>query len=799
MNGLSQDIRFGVRQLLRQRGASLVALLTLALGIGVSTAIFSVIDATMLRPLPYPSPEQLVTVSADEVGADGRVSRPTPSMEDLRRWQQATDVFSSVAGAGQAFRGRIANGPEPERLRVAHYTEDYLSMHGVSPILGRGFSREDTEPGAPLVALLGYGYWQSRFGGRTDVLGETVRLDEDVATIVGVMPASFSPTTPIATPLQIPTNMFSRRGTGRLSVYARLQPGVTVEQAAERLSARMPPVESRDGTLREVRAAVTSRLDTAISRAATTINVLAGAVALILVIAAVNVAGLLLARGAARQSELAVRASLGAGRGRLIRQLLTESLVLAVPAALVGVLLAWLTLDLIVVNLPLSIPGDSPVAVNLKVLGLTTLLLVPTTLFFGLIPAIRLSRVRIASVMARGSRQVGSSLSHRGGQALIAAEIALAVVLVAGAGLMIRSFMRITAIDLGFEPTGLMTMEVLPLDRDPAAHRTYYWNLQERLRTMPGIESVGIVDNFPLMGGGSYTGVTAAGRSVGTTVFQMTPGYLETIGAQLREGRLPSASDFTSGFRGVVVNEAGARALFSEGGAIGHEITRSGPDKLPWTIIGVIDDLRHGGPLADTEDMRGLQVYFPLEPDERDLAQAMTVVVRPAGGKGGLADRLRQAAQEVGPRVLVERIRTGEELFGGTVRTPQRRMTLLALLGGLGLTLALVGVYGMTSYAVTRRTGEIGVRMAFGAQPFQVVATMLRGAALPILVGTVLGVGGALLATRVIESFLFDTPPRDPVTLAAVAATLVLTGCLAALVPALRAARIDPALTLRAE
>jgi putative ABC transport system permease protein len=799
VNGLSQDIRFGVRQLVRQPGASLVALLTLALGIGVSTAIFSVIDATMLRPLPYPDPEQLVTVGADEVGADGRVSRPTPSMEDLRRWQQATDVFSLVAGAGQAFRGRIADGPEPERLRVAHYTEDYLSMHGVSLILGRGFTREDTEPGAPLVALLGYGYWQSRFGGRSDVLGETIRLDEDVAMIVGVMPAWFSRTTPIATPLQIPANMHSRRGTGRLSVYGRLQPGITVEQAAERLSAQMPPVESRDGTLRDARARVTSRLESATSRASTTINVLAGAVALILVIAAVNVAGLLLARGAARQAELAVRASLGAGRGRLVRQLLTESLVLAVPAAALGVLLAWLTLDLIVASLPLSIPGDSPVALNLTVLVLTTALLVPTTLLFGLLPAIRLSRVRLGSVMARGSRQGGSSLSHRSGQALIAAEIAMAVILVAGAGLMIRSFMRITAIELGFEPAGLMTMEVLPLDRDPAAHRTYYWNLQERLRTIPGIESVGIVDNFPLMGGGSYTGVSAEGRpAVGAVVFQMTPGYLETIGAKVIYGRLPTASDFTSGFRAVMINQSGARALFPDGGALGRDIARQGEEEQ-WTIIGVIDDLRHGGPLADTEDMRGVQVYFPLQPDARDLVRAMTIVVRPVGGTAGLADRLRQAAQEVGPRVIVERIRTAEELFGQTVVTPRRRMTLLVLLGGLGLILALVGVYGMTSYAVSRRTREIGVRMAFGAQPSQVVARMLRDAALPILLGAALGLGGAMLATRVIESFLFETAPRDPVTLATVAGALVLTGCLAALVPALRAARVDPALTLRTE
>ena len=799
MDALVRDIRYGIRQLLRQPGSSLVAILTLALGIGVSTAIFSVIDATMLRPLPYPEPEQLVTVGVEIVRPDGRTSRPTPSMEDLRAWQASTDVFSAVAGSGSAFRGRIADGPQPERLRVAHYTEDYLPMHGVAPVLGRPFSRSDTEPGAPLVALLGYGYWQSRFGGREDVIGQTVRLDADVATIIGVLPAWFNPTTPVATPLQIPVKEITRRGTGRVSVYARLQPGMTVEQAGERLSGRMKGMALPDGSVRDVRARVESRLETMTSRYRTTVDVLAGAVALILIIAAVNVAGLLLARGAARHAELAVRASIGANRRRLIRQLLTESAVLAVPSTAVGVALAWLTLDVIVANLPLTMPANSPVTVNLEVLALTAVLLIPTTLFFGLVPAIRLSRVRIGSVLARGNRQVGSSLSRRGSQTLIAAEIALAVVLVAGAGLMIRSFMRISAVDLGFDPDGLLTMEVLPLDRDPAAHKEYYWALQQRLRTTPGIRSVGIIDNFALGGGGSYTSVMAAGKWTGTSVFAMTPGYLETIGASLRGGRLPTDADYASGFRGAVINESGARAIFPDGPAIGREFTLRGTDELPWTVIGVIADLRHGGTLADVEDMRGLQVFFPLIPQESDLNQAMTIVVRPSNEIPGLGDRLREAAQGIGPRVLVERIRSANDLFGSTVITPRRRTVLLALLGGLGLTLALVGVFGMTAFAVSRRTAEIGVRLAFGARPGQVVGTMMRDSALPIAIGTILGTGAALLATRTIESFLFETPPTDPMTLAAVAALLAVAGCLAALAPAIRAARIDPALTLRSE
>ena len=300
MNGLLQDIRYALRQLVRQRGSSLVAVATLALGIGISTAILSVIDATMLRPLPYPDPEQLVTVSPEETMPDGRVSRATASMEDMRRWQKADDIFLKVAGTGSAFRGRIVEGAEPERIAVSHFTEDYLPMHGVTPLIGRNFSRDETDPGAPLVALLGYGYWQSRYNGREDVIGQSVRFDTEVGTIIGVLPSWFNATTPVAIPLRIPLAEYSRRGTGSVSVYARLRPDVTIEQARERLSSRMQVRTLPDGTqTSQPRVAIRSRLDGALAQSRTTINVLTGAVTMILLIACVNVAGLLLARGAA--------------------------------------------------------------------------------------------------------------------------------------------------------------------------------------------------------------------------------------------------------------------------------------------------------------------------------------------------------------------------------------------------------------------------------------------------------------------------------------------------------------------
>ncbi len=799
MEVLLQDVRYAIRRLLRERGSSIVGALTLALGIGASTAIFSVVDAAMLRPLPYPSPEQLVTVNVEITRPDGSTSRPTTSMADMRLWQQADAVFSAVAGRGSAFRGRIVEGPEPARIAVNRFTESYLSMHGVSPLLGRDFTREDTEFGAPAVVLLGYGFWQSRYAGRSDVIGETIRLDDDVATIIGVLPASFDADVPVASPLQVPPEEVSRRGSGRVSVYGRLRPGLTVEQASADLSARMASAPLPDGSALPVRVLVSSRLESTVSRYETTVNIIAGAVGLILLLACVNVAGLLLARGAARQSELAVRASLGAGRPRLIRQLLTESGVLALAGGVAGVFVAWLSLDAIVANIPISLPANTPVTLNLRVLAATVALLVPTVLLFGLAPAMSLSRVRIGSALARGGRQPGSSLTRRGSQVLVATEVALAVVLVAAAGLMLRSFARLSSVDLGFNPDGLITMEVLPLDRDPAVHKAYYTALVQRVRITPGVASVGLVDNFTLGGGTTFTVLRGSGEPVFAGVFGTLPGYFETIDVGLISGRLPTDADYASGFRGTVINEAAARELFPDGPAVGRQVSRAAGDTAePWTVLGVIADLRHGGPLG-RQNENFPQVFFPLEPTEVDLNQAMTVVLRPSGGAPDLGNRLRDAAQSIGPRVLIERIRTANDWLGDRLITPRRRTVLLSLLGGLGLVLALVGVFGMAAYAVECRTSEIGVRIAFGARPGQVVTTMVLDSAVPIVIGTLLGLGGAALTTRVIESFLFETAPTDAATFAAVALALVAAGCLAALVPALRAARVDPVATLRAE
>jgi putative ABC transport system permease protein len=356
------------------------------------------------------------------------------------------------------------------------------------------------------------------------------------------------------------------------------------------------------------------------------------------------------------------------------------------------------------------------------------------------------------------------------------------------------------AVDLGFNPDGLITMEVLPLERTPAAHKEYYKSLLQQIRTLPGITQVGLVDNFPLGSGMSFTSVSVAGKETFLTVFATTPGYFETIGARLRAGRFPNDADYGAGLRAVVINESAARMLFPDGRVVGAEMSRAGGDRRPWTVLGVIADLRHGGPLETApRPQNQAHVFFPLEPTASDLTEAMLIVMRISPDAPVLADQLRRVARSIGPPVLVERIRTGEELLGQSVITPRRRTVLLALLGSLGLILALVGVFGMTAYAVTRRTAEIGVRMAFGARPGQVVGRILRDAALPILIGTAVGVVAATFATKAIASFLFQTAPTDPVTFAVVALTLIATGGGAALLPALRAAQVDPASCLRSE
>jgi predicted permease len=798
MESIWQDIRLSLRSLRRQPAFAAVAILTLALSTGVSAALFSVIDATILHPLPYPRPEQLVEIRVEHRLPDGRESRYAPSLEDVRAWNAANAGFQHIAIERSVFPTAIFDAGTPERAESVKVSEEYFPLYGISPVRGRLFTAADMVWKAPGVVLISHAFWNSRFAADASVIGRVVRVDGEPAEIIGVLPRGFGDKMPLWRALQVEPERVRNRGSG-WSVRGRLVDATDAKTAATRLSAALP---GPTGAAKNDQASVRFLLDEVRGDYRTIVTILAGAVGVILLLACVNVGGLLLARGTARHAELAVRASLGAGRGRLLRQVLTESLVLAAVGGLAGVALAWITLDAIVANLPTTLPDNAPARISGIVLAAMIATTTLTGLLFGLIPALRLSRVRLGQVLARAGRQHASALSRRGGQALIAIEVALAVVMVAGAGLMIRSFSRLIAVDLGFDPSRMLVVEVQPISPQHTVYASYYPALVEAVRRLPGVEAAGAGDSGPLGALGGLTSYGSARKPNGQEemVVRRTvmSGYVEALGIPVVAGRALTEADERPGPSVVLINQAAARKLFGEASPLGQSLELF---KTRAQVVGVIADVRVSGPRWPGE-VEVLQVYRPDEASKADLKyppRPLILAVRPRAAAPNLAEDLRRVATTLGPPVVFDGVRRGADMFGETINRQRQRTVLLGLLGALGLTLAVVGVLGMTSYAVGRRTQEIGVRLAFGAQPGQVVRAMLLDSALPIVVGLVLGTGAAYLSTNVIKSFLFETSPTDPVTLAAVAATLGVVGCAAAWIPSRRAARVDPVATLRSE
>jgi putative ABC transport system permease protein len=792
-----QDVKYAFRQLGQHPSFTIVAGLTLALGIGVSTALFSVIDAAVLRPLPYSHPEELVTLNVEEASQSGEPSRYAPSIADIRAWRTLTAIIAH-AGMGRVsgFVPLIVETGAPQRLTVAEASEDFLETYGIVPVLGRGIHLDDTRQGAPAVALLGHAFWQREFGGDPHVLGRDLRIQNRPVTIVGVLPTGFYNETAVWQAKQFSPVMFDRRGSGT-PVIARLRPGVTLVQAKTALNAVTPPSTMTGPAPGPVRLVIESMYDDETSQFGATIRTLSLAVGLILIIACVNVAGLLLARGATRHVELAIRAAIGAGRGRLVRQLLTEGLLLALTGASLGVLLAYAVLDSLVALIPLSLPANAPVAINARVLGFSLGLTVVTALLFGLVPALKLSRApkMISTMLTVGGRS-GAPLSKRAGQWLIGVEVTLALVLMTGSGLILRSFAKLVSVDLGFDVRNVLTLEVEPLDQTAAIRREFYASLADALRRLPEVVSAGAIDQLALDGGGYY-GLPRADTGADFEGPQRTvlPGYLEAISVRPLAGRLFDESDRVTGGEAVVVNAAASQRYFG-GDAVGHTL-RSG-DKIPrqWRIVGVVPNLRHGGPQGQVEP----EMYVLPDPNRNDTSSlTLAMIMRLREGAPLSIDRLKQTAEAVGPRVLVGRARPATAVLRQQVAEPRHRMLLLTLLAVFGLLFTLVGIFSMTAYAVARRTREIGVRVAFGARPGQVVAAMIRDAAWPVALGLVAGLAVTYYATRLIASFLFQTTPHDPTTLVAVVAGLGAAACLAAWLPARRAASVDPVTALRAD
>lgn len=793
METIRQDIRYALRLLRKQAGFSIVAVITLALGIGATTAIFSVIDAVLLRPLPYPHPEQLVTVLLDAPGGNPK-RRPVPAYLNVQDWRQLPGVFTHVA----TFKNESAvviEGSEPERLSVLRISADYLSMYGAPLTAGRMFTDDDQRLNAEPVVILGYSYWLRQFAGNRDVIGRQLHFSGSTATIVGVAGSTFDSTTPLYRPLQL-TDAGARARQFR--VLARLRAGITIPQAERALNEQAARIAVDRPDMAGMGVVLQSMYDYVTTGQWTTLRVLLAAVLCVLLIACVNVAGLQFARGATRYHELAVRASIGAGRWRLCRQLLTESLVLAVVAGGLGLLAATLTLGTIKANLPIYSQSDQPIAINGRVLAVAAGLAMLTGLIFGIAPALRLSRVRIGQVLARSSRGHGSALTRRTGRALIAIEVALAVVLLAGGGLMIRSFTQLLAVDLGFGASDIVTVEATPVDSSQQAYANYYAAVIDRIRAIPGVAAVGATDSLPLAGSYSVASVDVEGRREAIEIRKVAGRYIEAMEIPVIAGR---SFDETLDAAGspALLNEAGARKLFGVASPIGRQVTLN---NVAREIVGVVGNVRHLGPSSPVS----AELYVPAASGAQSFSVsgqaqglALIIVVQLSGPIAGLADRLRHVAQETGQPAIVRRIRSGDDWLSAAVTTPRQRTVLLGTLGAMGLVLALVGIFGTTAYMVARRVQEIGVRMAFGAGPGQVVSAIVRDAMVPLALGVTLGLAGAALATRVVESFLFGVSPRDPGTFVAVAAVLGVAGLLAAWLPARRAARVDPVQALRAE
>jgi putative ABC transport system permease protein len=784
---LLQDVRFAVRLLLKQPLFSSVAILTMALAMGVSTALFSVIDAALIRTLPYANPSELVSILIDEGQRNGRSMRFDPSMQDIRGWRALGSVFSHVgSGRVRGFSPLIVDAGSPERLVVANVSEDFLETYGINPMLGRGIHADDTRDGAPGAALLGHAYWRGRFAADPNVLGKVIRVDDVPTTIVGVLPAGFYSETSIWRATQVTPAFASARGSGT-PVLGRLKPGISITEATRVLNQNTAAKPNAPAA----QVVLASLYDNEARGYRSTLRTLGSAVAVILLIACVNLAGLLLARGFTRQPELAVRTSLGASRSRLVRQMLTESLMLALAGTVLGVLIAWTTLDSLVSLIPFTLPANSPATINLPVLASTFVLCLVTAILFGLVPAISLSRRGSIASVANMHRSASGRLSSRLGQVLVAAEVALALVLLAGAGLLVRSFVRLVSVDLGYDPGRILTMEVEPIEKSATVRNQYYPALVHTLSAIPEVAAVGALDALGLRGGGMFAFLrTETGQSLDGPLRTVLPGYFESLEVRPVMGRLFVEADRARG-DAIIINATSAAKYFPDG-PLGHTLQMQGKAVRVMRIVGVIPDLRHGEP------SRPVQAESYVLPDLTET-RALAVVLRPREGMSISHERLIDAANAVGPRVLVGAIKSGVDILDGQVTRPKHRTVLFSLLGGFGLLLTLVGIFGVTVYAVTRRTREIGIRLALGASPRRVVWHVVRDAAIPIVIGIVAGVAGAQAATRVVESFLFQVTLRDPITFVAIIAIVTLAAGLAAWLPARRAAAIEPVIALRSE
>jgi len=820
MENLLQDVRYSIRMLRKNPGFTLVAMIALALGIGANSAIFSVVNAILLRPLPFKDPAGLVRIwgKFDKSGIPKNwISEP--ELLDLKEQSQSFEDLAAYETSGANLTGT----GDPVRVKMASVNASLFSILGVQARIGRTFANEEDQPGRDKVVLIADALWRSRFGSDPALVGKTLGLSGTTYTVIGIMPSGFQfpDQDELWIPLAIDTAHLDDRGNHGLEVVGRLKPGATPAQAqadltniAATLEQRYPNSYANSGWgLYPV-----SMLDELVGNIRPALYILLGSVGFVLLIACANVANLLLARASAREKEVAIRAAMGARRGRLIRQLLTESVILAAIGSSLGLVLAYLGVKIFVAFGPREIPRIAEIGLDTRVVGFSVLMALVTGLAFGLAPAVQISKPDLHESLKEGGRG-STSGRHRLRNALVVSEMAIALVLLVGAGLMIKSFQRLLQLDLGYRTKDILTMRMeVPSTKygeDGPKVAAFYHQLLDKIKALPGVESAGVISHLPLSG--SYTSGSVAVENPepqeGLQTFRgaayieadrrrVSPDYFATLGITLKEGRLFTDADNETAPPVAIVDESFQRRFWPNGSAVGKRFVASFSNgNLTWgQIVGVVSHIRHYGVDQVKQFALGQegreQAYFPqLQRPSNQMYLAIKTTTDPLS----LASTVRSQVSALDPEQPIYDVRSMDQLVDRSLAQRQLNMILFAAFSGIALILAAVGIYGVMSYSVTQRTHEIGIRMALGARQSSVLGLVVRQGMALALAGVGIGLGLALALTRLMSGLLYGVSSTDPDTFAVIAAVLTAVALAACLVPARRATKVDPMVALRYE
>ncbi|HEY2973899.1 MAG TPA: ABC transporter permease [Pyrinomonadaceae bacterium] len=832
MNTLWQDLRFGLRMLLKNPIFTLVAVVTLALGIGANTAIFSVVDAVLLRPLPYPEANRLVFLWSTMPSQGGSIGGS--AWPDYEGWRDRNQVFEGLAAFYNGDFNLSSAGSPPELIQGAYITSNLFQVLKISPSLGRLFTSEEEQFGRHHVVLLSYGLWQRRFAGDRDIVGRDIKLGGESYAVAGVMPRGLPffdnlPEVDLWTPMSFaPKDNMATRNNYFINLVGRLKPGVTA-QAQQDTSTIANTMYGKIPGNAGVSALVVPVQGQIAGDSRTGLLVLLGAVAFVLLVACVNVANLLLARASARQKELAIRASLGASRARIVRQVIIEGLPLGIIGGLLGLLLAIWGIGLLSSLLPASLPRGNPIIVNNRVLLFTFALALLTILIFGLLPALQAAKADVRESLNEGGRSgIGSRKQGRMRRLLVILEVALALVLLVASGLMVRSFIKLRQVDVGFTEHNVLTLRV-PLPeakypepktaddpRDPAG-LVFYEQLLERIMTLPGVKSATAATLLPLgagQGWGKFLSVEGQAADAMDKVplvrfALVSPDYFRTLGIPLRQGR-PFATDDRSNSQPVaIINETLARRFFPNQDPVGKTLWMGPPENLippealtivgrfpRRLIVGVVSDVKGGSLNQPTPSL----VYAPLTQHRREgWSNNLMLAVQASTTPKALTSAIREQVRALDPDQPVTSVRTMDQLLSRTLSEARFSLLLFGLFAALALVLAAIGIYGVMATAVTQRTHEIGLRMALGAQKRDVLRLVIGQGMMLVVIGIAAGLAFAVALTRLMSSLLFGVSATDPLTLALITLLLAAVALLACYLPARRATKVDPLRALRYE